>query len=256
MTADVPRVLVDTCAREHGVLIGRAVKVRESTTWGDLPIELEVVRLQGRKLEPNADWLREQVKELAAIAAAALARRLELCTSSELMFEGPHKVGFAGVRGDLWQGVSLAHVAPPLERSTWMGALTLDQAFSGDHQQRFCERILSFARDGVPQGLLDMLKLDELQRGNLDRLGEYLTLCEAVGPRRYRDAFHLWTALCNGFDYFLTTDETFVRVVREQCADIDLHVAAVLPSELVDALHLPPASLPISEGEIIPFPLF
>ena len=88
-----------------------------------------------------------------------------------------------------------------------MGALPLDQAFSGDHQQRFCERILSFARDGVPQGLLDMLKLDELQRGNLDRLGEYLTLCEAVGPRRYRDAFHLWTALCNGFDYFLTTDD-------------------------------------------------
>lgn len=255
MTRRIPRVLVDTCTREHGILIGRAVAERCSSTWGDLPVSWDVVRPQARKHEPTALWLREQIPHLPAIAAAMRPGQIEACTSGELRFEGPHKIGFSGMRGDLWRDVTFAHVDPPLERSTWMGALTMKEAFSGDHQQEFCERLLHYAREGVPQVLLDVLELDDFQRANLPRLGEYRVLCEAVGPERYRDAFHLWTALCHRLEYFLTTDETFLRVVRKECIHLELHVPVVSPAELVDALHLPPAPLPLREGEVIPYPL-
>ena len=113
---------------------------------------------------------------------------------------------------------------------------------------------MHYESNGVPQAFLDILGLDNFQLGNLKRLGEFKTLCDAVGPKRWCDAFHLWTALCNGLDYFLTTDEKFLRVLRNTCTNVDLLLPAVCPSELVDALHLPPVPLPIQEGEVIPFP--
>lgn len=256
MNQPTPRVLVDHCAIEHGLLIGRAVGEPSTANWAGHVVTLEVVRLQGRKLDPGAHWLRAQISHLAAITAAMQSGCLDAFTYSELLAERlKGRDGWNGVRGDLWKDVSFKHVDPPLERSTWMGALTLDQFSSRVHQTEFCERLLAFEKHGVPQVLLDVLQIDDFQKGNIKRLREFATLCAAVGRTRWCDAFHLWTAICNEMDFFLTTDETFLRVLRDNCTDLNLLAPAVCPSELVDALGLRAALLPIQEGEIIPFPM-
>jgi hypothetical protein len=254
MTAGTPRVLVDTCTRKQGALIGRAIDEPHTTDWGGRQVGWLVRRLQARRLQHNAHGLREQIPFIASVTEAIRAGRLAAYTSSELRHEGWDLVRGRNQRGDLWAGVRFGNVDPPLERSTWMGGLTVDQVYSGKHQQTFCEILLQYARTGVPQELLDVLELDDFQRLNLTRLGEYRVICEAVGRNRYRDAFHLWTALCNGLDYFLTTDEKFLRVLRQKCDRDDLVRLAISPLELARKLDLPPGPLPVHEGEVIAYP--
>jgi hypothetical protein len=254
MTAGVPRVLVDTCTRKQGALIGREIDEPHSTTWGDRQIGWLVRRWQARRLDPTAHRLREQISFIASITAAMRAGRFAAYTSSELRHEGWDLVRGRNRLGDLWAGVRFANVDPPLERSTFRGSLTVDQVYSGKHQQEFCEILLQYARTGAPQELLAVLQLDDFQRANLGRLSEFRLLCEAVGPKCYRDAFHLWTALCNDLDYFLTTDEKFLRILRQRCGRADLVRPAISPRELVAKFDLAPEAPPVREGEIIPFP--
>jgi hypothetical protein len=255
MDLQIPKVLVDHCAVVNGLLIGRVVGETSTTMWGDHPVTFEVARLQGKKFGPAEDWLRTQISHLASVTAATLAGCIDAFTTAELIAERLNgRDGWSGVRGDLWKDVSFKHVSPPLERSTWMGGLTLDQVASREHQTEFCARLLHFEKHGVPQSFLEFLELDDFQIKNLERLCDFKTLCDSVGPTRWCDAFHLWTALCNELDYFLTTDQKFLRILRGNCADIRLLLPAVCPSELVDALHLPAVTLPIQEGEVIPIP--
>lgn len=256
MAQKPPKVLVDYCAMQHGLLIGRAVEEVSTAMWGGVkPVTLGVVRLQGRKLPPGAHWLRAEIKCLASVTAAMESGQLAAYTYSELIAERMMgRDGWSGLRGDLWRNVSFLHVPPPLERSTWMGGLNLDQYSSREHQAEFCERLLQFEKNGVPKQFLEALDLDEFQLRNLRRLSELRDLCGVVGRSMWCDAFHLWTALCSDLDYFLTTDEKFLRVVREGCANPALQTPAVSPSELVNIFDLHEVPLPIKEGEIVPFP--
>lgn len=250
--ASKPRVLVDTCARQHGVLLTHEIEVPSTAMWGDTAVAWKAPYLQGRQLKPADSWLREQIENLASVTAAMKTGRLEAYTTESLQIEGPDKLTWAdGSRGDLWRDVTFEHVNPPLERSTLMGSLNLDQYFSGDHQQEFCKLLLDLERAGRSKAWIDALELDDFQRANVARLGDYRTLCKAVGEAHWRDAFHLWAAICSDLEYFLTTDRTFLRLVREGCENIEHHLRAVSPSELVDVLDLPRVPLPIREGELI-----
>src|SRR5688572_29703973 len=141
MTA-LPRVLVDSSVRKHGALVGRYVEERRTIMWGDLEIPSKVTRPQGRVLDRNAHWLRGQIPFISSVTSAVRVGRLAAFTSMELIHEGSRLARGSGLRGDLWAGLEFSHVDPPLERSTWMGSLTMEQVFSGQHQQEFCEQLL------------------------------------------------------------------------------------------------------------------
>jgi hypothetical protein len=54
-------------------------------------------------------------------------------------------------------------------------------------------------------------------------------------------------------DFFLTTDDKFLRLLREDPSITDLAYRAVTPSELVGILDFTPAELPVGENELVPF---
>ena len=73
-------VLLDHCALLHGQTV-RAVKVTESVQWGPQRVTMPVLKLQGRRRDKAADWLRQEIRALAAVSAAARAGRLDSYTS-------------------------------------------------------------------------------------------------------------------------------------------------------------------------------
>lgn len=255
MPSRVTKVLVDHCALMNGST-SRLVAVTQTVNWGPVTVPIKVTRIQSKRLQKGEDWLRNERRSLAAVGAAARAGLIAAYTSMELTAERlKARMGGRGIRGDLWNDVSLEHVPAPLDRSTLMGSLSLEQMSSKDHRQEFYGLLLKFARDGVPEWLWERSPSNEfieLQKRNVGRLAEYATLCDVVGEARWGDAFHYWTALCNDLDYFLTTDKNFLAALREH-PDKDLIFRAVTPSELVEVLGLPAAALPIEEGEIAPF---
>lgn len=134
-----------------------------------------------------------------------------------------------------------------------MGSLTFKDIASRENQNEFFRCLLDVGAGSVSPGFVEAIPRTEFERWNLARLHEFVELCRAVGPTRLGDAFHLWTALCNGLDYFLTTDRKFLDALRRNATDPELLVRAVSATELCAALDLPDAPLPIAENEVVPF---
>lgn len=247
--------LIDHCVIMHGKTT-RLVAVTETIDWGHTTAPIKVTRLQGKRLGEGETWLRNERRSIAALGMAARQGSLRPYTSMELGAERlKARMKGSGIRGDLWNHVRFEHVPVPLDRSTWMGSRTLEQVASREDQRAFYLRLLKFAREGVPQALLDALPETEFighQKRHLARLSEFAAICTTVGEARHGDAFHYWTALCGNLDYFVTTDKAFLDALRQH-PDPDLVCQAVSPSELVELMDLLPMDLPISEGEIAAF---
>jgi hypothetical protein len=249
-------VLVDHCCLTHGRTT-QAVTVEETVNWGHIRTSIRVAKIRGLSRQPQETWLREEIRNLATVCEATRRGALTVYTSMELTAERMRsRMNGQGLEGDLWYGIRFEHVASPLDRSTWMGDLTLQLMTSDDHRAAFYDRLLLIARKGVAKEVIDYLGTSEFmarQLENLDRLGEFVRICKAVGKPRYGDAFHLWTALCSSLDFFLTTDDKFLRLLREDPSITDLAYRAVTPSELVGILDFTPAELPVGENELVPF---
>jgi hypothetical protein len=257
MDCEPVRVLVDHCVSVHGQTACH-VRVEENFEWPNGQMRtMNVVRLQGRRRSSGEHQLRTEILNIAAIGEAARQGAIHVLTSEEIQAEKlSARMGNRGVLGDLWADVRFGHIPSPLARSTWMGALNLEQMASKDHRETFYRCLVTWARNGIRPDLLEWLPKSEYidaQRPNIARLGEYLAICDAVGETRFGDAFHFWTALCNDVEYFLTTDAKFLRALRVQHPDPEILCRAVSPMELVQALELPAVELPILEGEIKPY---
>jgi hypothetical protein len=151
MPSPVAKVLVDHCALMNGST-SRSVALTQTLNWDQTAVPIKVTRIQGKRLQKGEDWLRNERQALTAVGVAARAGLIAAYTSMELTAERlKARMGGRGIRGDLWNGVRLAHVPVPLDRSTLMGSLSLDQMSSKDHRQEFYGLLLRFARDGVPQ---------------------------------------------------------------------------------------------------------
>lgn len=251
MTGPPIRLLVDHCTVIHGDTV-RVVSMAEPIMWGPKRVVLPVAQLQGRSRDPCADWLRREIDALPAVTAAARAGRIEPFTSLELEAEAMlSRRPCMGTVGDLWAGVSFGDAPAPLDRSRWMGALTLSAFCSRARQREFYELLLHFAQRGVPRELMDVLNPTPFEMESIARLGEFARICEAVGETRRGDAFHFWTAVRNGLDYFLTTDQRFLAAIRQ--SSVEWAWQAVSPSEVAECLELPPRRLPVSEGEVVPY---
>lgn len=208
--------------------------------------------LQGKAQPKDAEWLNREIEALAAVGAAARLGRLRACISSEINFERRKGgVGARWSRTDLWNSVNFEHVDPAVERSRWMGSLSIGEVLSAEHKQEFVNRLLHFARHGVPQVFFEYSDVPDFERRNLAKLNELASLCTAVGETRWVDAFHFWTALCDDVDFFLTTDKKFLEALREKDLSADWVCRAVSPSTLMEILNLPPRSLPITGGELV-----
>lgn len=249
-------ILVDHCCLNHGRTT-QMVNVEHQLNWGNIQTTVKVAMIRGKHRQPQETWLREEIRSLASVCAAARKGVLTAYTSMELSAERMRaRMHGQGIQGDLWDSIRLEHVDSPLDRSTWMGGLTLDKMTSKDHKAAFYDRLLEMARDGVPKEFIDYLGTSEFvlrQLGNLSRLDEFVKICKAVGRSRYGDAFHLWTAICSNLDFFLTTDKVFLGHLRRDAEITNLTKRAVTPSELVAILQLSPAELPVGESAVVPF---
>ena len=249
-------ILVDHCCLNHGRTT-QMVNVEQRLDWGHTQSTVKVAMIRGRRRQPQETWLREEIRSLASVCDAIRKGVLVAYTSMELSAERMRStMRGQGIQGDLWDSIRLEHVDSPLDRSTWMGGLTLEKMTGKDHKAAFYDRLLAMGRDGVPREFIDHLGTSEFvvrQLKNLGRLGDFVKICKAVGRPRYGDAFHLWTALCCNLDFFLTTDKMFLEQLRRDAEITDLAKRAITPSELVAILGLPPTELPVKENEVVPF---
>lgn len=243
-SSDTTRLLVDHCVFTLGSDRVRGVKVLQTVQWGPKPVEGWIGKLQGKR--ENDEWLRNEIKAIAAVAAAVRAGQVAVSTSVELTAEAMlGRLGYRGSSGDLWVGIEFEDVSPPLERSRWCGALTGRMFSSREHQTAFCELLIRFATAGVPQELLDALRLDEFERASVAQLSEFAALCAPLHRKRLCDAFHLWTAMRHGM-LFLTTDKQF----RSELS-LDFRWRTILPTEVVTMLNLPAVGLPVKADEVV-----
>jgi hypothetical protein len=249
-------ILVDHCCLTHGRTT-HTVAVEQPLNWGHIQTSIRVVKIRGRSRNPEEAWLRGEIRSLATVCDATRKGELMAYTSMELTAERMRsRMHGQGLHGDLWSGIHFGHVDSPLDRSTWMGGLAMQEMTSDEHKAAFYDRLLLMASSGVPKEFIDCLGRSEFvtrQLKNLDHLGDFVKLCNAVGKSRYSDAFHLWTALCSNLDFFLTTDRDFLEELRKDPIITDLAYRAVTPSELIACLDLTPAELPVSENELVPF---
>ena len=251
----VASVLVDHCVIVNGQTV-RYVKVPQTRRWGPHAVTMDVLRVQGKRRGSNEEWLRRELAAIGAIGSAAVHGELRVFTSFELSAERlKSRMGGRGFTGDLWKDVAFEHATSPIDRSRIMASLTLHDMSSQENREDFCRRLLTLAKDPERARRYSAFQLTPFEQESLERLDEFAGLCESVGPSRYVDAFHLWTAVRNGIDYFLTTDNKFLTALRNQHGDATLLSRAVLPTELCDALGLSPMPLPITEGAIVPFGL-
>lgn len=249
----VPRVLVDHCALVHGDTV-RCVQVNETLQWGPHRVSLPVARIQGKKRDAGADWLRAEIVALAGVTESFRAGGLRALTSFELSAERlSGRVSGGGLRGDLWRDVKLEHVPAPVDRSKLLGSMDLSAITSRVHQARFHRRLRDLASDPNRCKKVEHYALSDFELESIARLPEFDEICKAVSETRLGDAFHLWTAVRNGLDYFLTTDRKFLDAVRGSGLDIDIQTRVVSPSELLDAQGLPGAPLPVGENAVVPF---
>src|SRR5207244_6416574 len=71
----------------------------------------------------------------STVAAAARNGLITVHTSLELVAERLRARSTGrGIRGDLWIAVRFEHAPAPLDRSTWMGSLSLQQMASKDRK--------------------------------------------------------------------------------------------------------------------------
>lgn len=257
MSPKTPKVLIDHCTFVHGQTT-RMVAIHQRLHWPNgESTTVKVTKLQGLRRGAGEGWLRDEVRSIRSIALAARDGRIVAMRSFELGAElSRSRTGRRTILGDLWSGVDFEHAPSPICRGAVMGGMSWQEVCSRQHQETFYLQLLKHYQSGTAEAIFaDLPRTAYIvaQLSNLALLHEFSAICDSVGRKRLGDGFHLWTALCAGLDYFVTTDGKFLRTVPIEYRNGDMSCQALSPTELLEVLDLAPSDLPIAEGSVSSF---
>ena len=169
-----------------------------------------------------------------------------------------------------FSGCAIRSCSPALERSKFRKTIDLKDWFSkggkkdldagvklgGANQIAFFSWLNELNAAHI-QLLLDhaaQIGLSEFEKGNLRKLDYFQFLCRrAQSHENYPDMFHLWTAIQNECDAFLTLEKKLPNIVRsiarEKNRSVEIKTEVLRPLDLLQKLNIMvPDEVPMESG--------
>lgn len=241
-----PTVLVDNCIRSTGY--------SDPAQWEQIEIQLGPLKLGNPLLVYKVKQFKQDQRimmaAIQAISNHAEQKHINLYTYSELEWELWR--GYHSVRTNLTPFAAFQHneffeVPSPIERIKFFQ--TADWTI-GEEVEKFIDWLLKVDVQRFCNMLNQANAYTNFERLCATKLDLFKKMCaESVfGRNKARDAYHYWTAECNGLDYFLTVDLKFINAYKNAIKDKKLltKCKAISPTELVKSLNIPnsPNSIP------------
>jgi len=160
-----------------------------------------------RRPLPNVDQPERasQILALPTIRRLVLENKISLATSRELKFEACPTGGGHGTMGDLFAGLQVLDIPPPIDRSFFQ-QLPIEEYLQRAAMQEFCVFLLGLTAEAAERFVQ---LLPELPNPSVEGLGDILRfhqLAEHAPMKHLPDIYHLWTAERGDCAYFLTLD--------------------------------------------------
>jgi hypothetical protein len=231
-------IFVDNCIDSLSNTMQGVNKVQD-VVWGDTIQAINILGFE-RKPMPNSDheWKRKQIECLPTVGRIAREGKIVLYTYDELQHEAFKRPGSfpSNVLGDLFAGVTFMHVDAAVERSFFF-QMEMSEYISKDQMITFCKWLHSPKIEDMVDRLASLERYPAFLLNNLKGVQRFRDLCNGLAEKQYPDAFHLWTAEVNEIEYFLTTDQKFIRAMTVT-KRMNLPCRPLSPSDLLDVLEI------------------
>lgn len=202
------KTLVDNSIWSHTVTHETRTEIWKGR-WGNIDLELPVVKdFPKPPRQPSENWLQAQIECLPRVAALAVAGKIKLFTSVELVIEkmrGTPELTLE-LEYQLFRGIPVEYVPPAFERPLVWNAS--DEPFGPTKEE--LEEFLSSV--------------------TCSRFRNFVALTQG---NKQPDVLHLMTAENAGLDCYVTVDGRFNRSVNSQ-TKVALSVDVLSPCELCD----------------------
>jgi hypothetical protein len=220
------KVLFDHCVRQHAVRGEYGLALFSRDNFKPRPDQEE--------------WLQKEIACLSDIAILCREKIVVPYTTEEFEAETLRGAMFpANKKEDLFAGINFELAKSPLTRSKW--GLSMDQFLNKEEVINYCKCFfLTPSPERVAKFISGMRKnpvksLTTFEGKCLKRVQIFKAMCRGINETHYPDALHLWTAVENGLDGFLTVDKKFRNVMENQ--KIDLNCRIMFPTELQSSLR-------------------
>jgi len=231
-------ILFDNCINSLSDSLQGTIKSQE-VVWGDNVQEVKIVGYERRPL-PDAEqlWKRQQIVCLPTVGRIAKEGKIELYTYNELQHEAWKRPGSfpPNLLGNLFAGISFKRVDAAVERS-FFSQMELSEYILKKQVIEFCNWLLNSKVEDLAGRQWAQERYPAFLLNNLRGVQRFRDLCNGLAEKQYPDAFHLWTAEVNEIEFFLTTDQKFIRVMTET-KRLHLPCRPLSPSDLLDILEI------------------
>lgn len=236
MTKSPPKVLFDTSVLMHGVLGVPAIE-KQKIKWGDIEQELDILRtIRKPEKAGNQEWLSAQIECLPTLGRLVKEQKIIAYRSAEIHMELFRRSKIANATLYAFTDCEFAEAKSPVERSR----IFQSDIFTHSTAQAFreyCIWLLALKPDSI-ETLIDSSVargFPQFELDNLRNLDLFRGICGTIEQKHYPDAYHLWTAEVNGFEYYVMDEKKF-RQEFEQKGKAKLSCRIVCPQELLEAI--------------------
>lgn len=232
------KILFDTSVRLHGI-IGVFAFENVTVPWGDTLQELPILRAVRRPdRHGNQTWLKQQVECLPTIGRLIRENKIKAYKSSEIMWEWARTAKIGQASYYAFENCRFEDADSPIERS---------KLFQSDFRKHatveglrdFCKWLMQLNHEHIPTLLSSPIadRFTEFEKSNFLNLKLLVDICRDIEEKHYPDAFHLWTVEANNFDFYLTTDKTFINEWTQK-SKAKLKCQMISPRELLVAMGI------------------
>lgn len=227
------RILFDNSIRSDAIRAHYGFTRQEKKFLGH---KVSYIQPANRRRPPRMDWRQSEIEALPKIAHLIHKGHIQPFTTNELELERLQTQEFPPIQvDDIFSRIQFEHLNSPLDRSKW--DLEPGEIFSKCNIIQFCE---NFFLSCTPQTIDHfIISMKSNQRYNLTKFEEqclrkasvFQSICRGIHSKHYPDALHLWTAIENKMDAFITVDRKFQNVMKRQSLSCCCEI--LLPSELL-----------------------
>ena len=195
--------LIDTSIRSHGRLVSGFV---DRSTYSN---GIACYKAGPRNPDP---WLAHQIECLPTIARIAHENRVNLYSHSWLRMEAYPALSYPSFAdfGDIFFGVKFKEATSPISIPRWMEISLGKEASSSfvNLAEYFC-------------------------RTDFQESHSLKSICRKIGKEHYQDALHLWVAVENDLDFFITNDKKFFNRISNTNLKRRIKSRICLPEDFV-----------------------
>jgi predicted nucleic acid-binding protein len=196
---------------------------------------VEIVTRQVVNIPSDQHWKQAQSDAMIAVAKWAREGRVHLFTYSEIEQETLRGTFFPSMTtNDCLKDTNIDRVPAAIERSKFQ-QMSENEFCRKETRIQFLRWLLSLNEKDLAQRPRAMEMFTAFERRNVESLSRFREICKHVAENQLPDAFHLWTAEVNGFDYFITADRKFINVLTKS-SRIALPTRPICPTDFVAEL--------------------